>query len=182
LERLSAHTSEINVRLMLANDFLFKVDSASMKESLEIRVPMLDEDLFAFGLSLPHRLKVNGRTCKTILREIANRKIPLAVAKKPKRGFGIPMDTWVDADFKEQVRDTLLGPTSELSDLFRPEAYRLGVEAFCNGRRRPDMSREGLYQTIIMLLSLQLALGRGRYPRVHSESSLPAGAMKQALR
>ena len=53
LERLSALATEANVRLMLPNDFLFKVDTASMKESLEVRVPMLDEDLFVFGLSLP---------------------------------------------------------------------------------------------------------------------------------
>ena len=53
------HT-EVNTRLMLPNDFLFKVDTASMRESLEVRVPMLDEELFAFGLSLPHRLKVDG--------------------------------------------------------------------------------------------------------------------------
>lgn len=163
LERLSAHTSEINVRLMLANDFLFKVDSASMKESLEIRVPMLDEELFAFGLSLPHRLKVNGRTCKTILREIAHRKLPPAVANKPKRGFGVPIDTLVDADFKERVRDSLLGANSRLPDFFRPEAYRAAVDAFCNGQRPAGMSREGLYQTVIMLLSLQLALGRARW-------------------
>src|SRR5262249_27234217 len=63
-EQLSAHATEVNTRLVLPNDFLFKVDTASMKESLEIRVPMLDEDLFAFGLSLPLHLKVKGRTCK----------------------------------------------------------------------------------------------------------------------
>ena len=88
---------------MLPNDFLFKVDTASMRESLEVRVPMLDEDLFAFGLSLPHRLKVNGRTCKRVLREVAKRRLPPAVANKPKWGFGIPVDTWVDADFKARL-------------------------------------------------------------------------------
>ncbi|HBH79319.1 MAG TPA: hypothetical protein DDY39_05780, partial [Nitrospira sp.] len=53
VERLSALATEANVRMMLANDFLFKVDLASMKESLEVRVPMLDEELFSFGLTLP---------------------------------------------------------------------------------------------------------------------------------
>src|SRR5207253_4149153 len=87
LERLSALTTEANIRLMLANDFLFKVDIASMKESLEVRVPMLDEDLFAFDLSLPYHLKVNGRTCKRASRAVAARRLPDAVANKPKWGF-----------------------------------------------------------------------------------------------
>src|SRR5262249_48249043 len=76
LERLSAHTTEVNIRLTLANRFLFKVDMASMRESLEVRVPMLDEELFVFGLSLPHNLKVNGRTCKRVLREVAKHRLP----------------------------------------------------------------------------------------------------------
>jgi asparagine synthase (glutamine-hydrolysing) len=152
-------TSEANVRLVLPNDFLFKVDIASMKESLEVRVPMLDEELFAFGLSLPHSLKVNGRTCKRVLRTVAERKLPLPVATKPKRGFSIPIDIWVDADFKANLRDVLLGPSSRLPDVFRPEAYRPIVEAFCEGRSCEGVSREGLYQRTIMLLSVQFALG-----------------------
>ena len=81
-----------------------------MKESLEVRVPMLDEDLFAFGLSLPHQLKVNGRTCKRVLRGVAERKLPPAVANKPKLGFGVPVDNWVDAEFKTNLRDTYSVP------------------------------------------------------------------------
>jgi asparagine synthase (glutamine-hydrolysing) len=158
LERLSAQTTEVNARLVLPNDFLFKVDTASMRESLEVRVPMLDEELFAFGLSLPHRLKVNGRTCKRVLRAIAQRKLPSKVANKPKMGFGIPVDAWVNADFKARLKDLLLGPSSKLPEFFRSEAYRPVVEAFCDDHPSPGMSREGLYQRAIMLLSVQLAM------------------------
>lgn len=158
LERLSAHTTEVAVRLMLANDFLFKVDTASMKESLEVRVPMLDEDLFAFGLSLPHHLKVNGRTCKTVLRKVAQHRLPDAVAAKPKWGFGIPVDTWVDSGFKARLTDTLLGPSSRLPEFFRPEVYGPWVKAFCEGHLCPGVSRQGLHQRAIMLLSLQLIM------------------------
>lgn len=154
LERLSAHATEVNTRLILPNDFLFKVDTASMKESLEVRVPMLDEDLFAFGLTLPHRLKVNGHTCKRVLRELANRRLPRAVANKPKRGFGIPIDTWVDGEFKARLRDALLGPSTKLPEFFRPECYKPIIEAFCEDRPFPNISRQGLYQRAIMLLSL----------------------------
>jgi asparagine synthase (glutamine-hydrolysing) len=158
LEYLSALATEVNIRLILPNDFLFKVDTASMRESLEIRVPMLDEDLMAFGLTLPHRLKANGKVCKRVLREVAGRRLPAEVAGKPKCGFGIPVDTWVDADFKARLRQTLLGSSSRLNEFFRPEIYRPWVEAFWAGRSYPGISRQGLYQRAIMLLSLHLAL------------------------
>jgi asparagine synthase (glutamine-hydrolysing) len=131
-----------------------------MRESLEVRVPMLDEDLFAFGLSLPHYLKVKGRTCKRVLREVAKRKLPFLVANKPKRGFGIPIDSWVDVPFKTRLKDVLLGSTSKLPEFFQPEVYRPVIEAFCEGRMYPSISRQGLYQRAIMFLSLQLALSR----------------------
>jgi len=158
VERLSAHMTEVNTRLTLPNDFLFKVDTSSMRESLEVRVPMLDEDLFGFALSLPHSLKVNGRNCKRVLRAIAKRRLPARVANKPKMGFGIPIDTWVNANFKSRVRAALLSPSSGLPDFFRPEAYRPIVEAFCSGDEYPGIGREGLYQRAIMLLSVHLAL------------------------
>jgi asparagine synthase (glutamine-hydrolysing) len=158
LERLSAHATEVNIRLTLPNDFLFKVDVASMRESLEVRVPLLDEDLVAFGLTLPHRLKVSGRVCKLVLREIAARRLPARVAKKPKQGFGIPVDLWVDQEVKARLRETLLSSSSRLPEFFRPEIYRAWVEAFSEGRCHPGVSRQGLYQRVIMLLSTHLAL------------------------
>jgi asparagine synthase (glutamine-hydrolysing) len=160
LERLAAHTAEVNVRLMLPDDFLFKVDIASMKESLEIRVPMLDEALFEFGLSLPYRLKVKGRRCKRVLREIARLWLPLRVAQKRKWGFGIPFDRWVDADFKTRLRETLLGMSTRISEFFRPESYAPVIKAFCDDGICPGTSRQGLAQRTIMFLSLELALSR----------------------
>jgi asparagine synthase (glutamine-hydrolysing) len=160
LERLSARATEVNVRVQLPNDFLFKVDAASMKESLEVRVPMLDEDLFSFGLTLPQKLKVDGSVCKLVLRKVAERRLPLEVANKPKRGFGIPVDRWVDADFRARLKDTLLGSSSRLPEFFRSEAYRPMIDAFSDMRPCLGVSRSGLYRRAIMLLSVHLALCR----------------------
>jgi asparagine synthase (glutamine-hydrolysing) len=157
--------------LVLPNDFLFKVDTASMRESLEVRVPMLDEDLFAFGLSLPHRLKVKGRMCKSVLREVAMRRLPLRVANKPKLGFGIPVDTWADADFKAQLREALLGRSDKLSEVFQPKVYRPIVEAFCNGHLSQGLSRQDLYQRVIALLAVQLMLDAKHVLPVREESA-----------
>jgi asparagine synthase (glutamine-hydrolysing) len=159
------------VRLSLPNDYLFKVDTASMKESLEVRVPLLDEELFEFGLSLPHYLKVNGSTCKRVLRGVAERRLPPAVANKPKWGFALPVDTWVDADFKNQVRETLLGPSSRLPEFFRPEVYRPLLNAFCERKPYFAISREGLYRRVIMLLGVHLTLDRLGFQSSHENNS-----------
>jgi len=160
LERLSAHTTEIFTRLILANNFLFKVDMASMRESLEVRVPMLDEDLFAFGISLAHAKKVRGRVCKRVLRSVAKRWLPADVARKPKRGFGVPVDTWVTDAFKQAYRDTVLAPSSPLEDFLRPDVYRPIAQAFCDDRSYKGLPRQGVYQRAIMLLALHLNLER----------------------
>ena len=158
IERLSAHATETGTRLNLPNDYLFKVDTASMSQSLEVRVPMLDEDLFAFGLSIPHRVNVNGHSCKLVLRSVAHRRLPTAVSQKAKAGFAIPIDSWVDDEFRTRLAQTLLGPSSRLPEFFRPKVYRPIVQSFCNRVPFPNVSRQGLYQRIIMLLALHSAL------------------------
>jgi asparagine synthase (glutamine-hydrolysing) len=162
LERLSAHLTEIDVRMSLANDFLFKVDIASMQESLEVRVPMLDEDLFAFGLTLPHNLKVEGRTGKQVLRSIAFRRLPKEVAEKSKRGFGVPVDVWVDENFKGELKSVLTRRSSPLWDILSRDFGTKLIRAFCDGEPLPRVSRQGLYQRAVMLLSLHLHLGGAR--------------------
>jgi asparagine synthase (glutamine-hydrolysing) len=158
LQQFSAAITYANTQIVLANDFLFKVDTASMKESLEVRVPMLDEDLFAFGITLPHRLKVARNESKHVLRELARRVLPLAVANKAKQGFGIPVDEWTTPDFKIKVKEKLLAPEAGIARYLNVSEYGPWVTSFCENRRHPDLSREGLYQRIIMLLSLELHL------------------------
>lgn len=159
VERLSALATEANVRVTLASDFLFKVDLASMKESIEVRVPMLDEELFEFGLTLPHNLKVKGRECKLVLREVAARQLPINVARKPKHGFGVPIDQWVNAEFRSRVKETLLGPLSRLPEFFRRDGYEPFVKAFCDDSSDGRFSREGGFRRIIFLLSVHLSDG-----------------------
>jgi asparagine synthase (glutamine-hydrolysing) len=138
---------------------------ASMKEGLEVRVPMLDEQLFAFGLTLPHRLKVNRRKAKMILREIADRTLPREIASKPKMGFALPMDTWVSDGFKAQVRGYLLDPGSPLNSYLEPSAFAPMVEAFADGKQVQGVSRRGLYRRVVTLLSLQLSLDSAKHRR-----------------
>jgi len=159
-ERLAALATEVDIRLILPNDFLFKVDTASMRCSLEVRVPMLDEDLFDFGLQLPYRLKTRGRQCKRVLRGVARRRLPDSVARKKKMGFGVPVDSWTSTDFKMRLKETVLAKNSPLSEYLDPGVYGPWLKAFAAGGSLPGMSRAGLYQNAIMLLSAHLFLTR----------------------
>jgi len=155
-ERLSALATEVNFRLELANDFLFKVDMGSMREGLEVRVPLLDEEVVAFGLTLPHNLKVKNDECKAVLRQIAKERLPREVATKPKMGFGIPVDKWVDEEFKKNIRDTFSDGSSKLPDFYNSKIYRPVIDAFYSGGSHPDLSRDMLFRMAIMFLSVHL--------------------------
>jgi asparagine synthase (glutamine-hydrolysing) len=158
LERLSAHAVEVNIRLVLANAFLPKVDSASMRNSLEARVPMLDEDLIAFGLTLPHRLRVDGRRGKRVLRRLAARHLPPEISERPKQGFAVPVDRWVDDPCKRAIRECLLDRGTRVADVFERRVYEPWVDAFAAGRTHHALSRGDLYQRVVMLLALELSL------------------------
>jgi asparagine synthase (glutamine-hydrolysing) len=157
-DRLAAHAVEANVRLILPNDFLFKVDAASMRHSLEVRVPFLDEELVDFGLSLPRELRVRGTVGKPVLREVARRHLPGPVAAKPKQGFAIPVDRWLGDDVRAAARESLLAPDAPVAEHLRHEVFAPWVTAFADGTSVPGVSREGLYQRVMMVLSLDTCL------------------------
>ncbi len=83
----------------LPDDFLYKMDRASMYNSLEVRVPFLDNDVidYAFSSKEPH---LSFLKTKLQLRKLLAEKLP-EIAKRPKRGFGIPLNKWLRSDLKE---------------------------------------------------------------------------------
>jgi len=84
---------------ILPDDFLVKVDRASMAHALEMRSPLLDYRLveFAFG-TLPDRLKVTEQGSRLVQRELARRLLPPDTDFSRKQGFSIPIDAWMRAD------------------------------------------------------------------------------------
>jgi asparagine synthase (glutamine-hydrolysing) len=89
----------------MKDDVLVKVDRASMANSLEVRVPFIDVDLFEYAASLPWQMKLNHNTTKFILREAFKTSFPKAVYDKPKTGFTIPISKWFRDDFDDFTKD-----------------------------------------------------------------------------
>jgi asparagine synthase (glutamine-hydrolysing) len=104
------YQEKINVlfqKYYLEDDILFKVDRASMYNSLEVRAPFLDFRLADFVNSLPLKYKLKGLTGKYILKEVMKNKLPENIINRKKKGFGIPLTMWLKRDLKNYMLETL---------------------------------------------------------------------------
>jgi asparagine synthase (glutamine-hydrolysing) len=88
-------TLEFFTRFYLQDDVLAKVDRAAMMASLESRAVFLDNDLVDFCRRLPHRFKIRGSERKYLLKRALSRHLPKAILTRRKKGFGIPLATWL---------------------------------------------------------------------------------------
>jgi asparagine synthase (glutamine-hydrolysing) len=119
----------------LPEDILVKVDRASMKNSLEVRVPFLDPRLVQFVNALPIHLKIDRTTQKRLLRRLlAEIGLPELV-NRPKQGFGFPLKSWLWGRLSGEVERLLLANDTRLSRLLDiHEVRRLLAESRKRGR------------------------------------------------
>ena len=88
----------LDINVWLAGDILLKADRMSMANSLELRVPFLDKEVFAVASRIPRRLRVNRENTKVAMRKAALRRLPTATAQKKKLGFPVPTRVWLRED------------------------------------------------------------------------------------
>ncbi len=164
LEELSRRLTERCFSVSLPSDMLRKVDMMSMRASIEVRVPMLDEEVVALGVTLPHRLKTGARVGKRVLRALGRRWLPRAVARRPKQGFSIPLDVMLPRGFHRTLDDLLLAGDARTRPVLNGPLVHGWLAAFRDGRGRAGgfVSRGGLRQRVFTLLALELWLRQYR--------------------
>ena len=100
----------IDTRSWLSDDLLLYGDKATMINSIEARVPILDRDLVSCIESIPSSLKLSWRLEGKYIHKIACRKwLPRFVLKRPKKGFATPIDQWFRTELSRYIRNQLLG-------------------------------------------------------------------------
>lgn len=136
-----------DLRFYLKDDLLVKVDRATMKFSLETRVPLIDYRIVEFALNLDESLKVKNGTQKYLLKELLYDYVPRELFNRPKWGFSIPLGNWFKGDLKYLIDETLSeAKTKQLGILNYAEVARLKQRFFAG----EDYLYKKLWQLIVL--------------------------------
>jgi asparagine synthase (glutamine-hydrolysing) len=117
----------------LKDDLLVKIDRASMRHSLECRVPLLDHRVAEFAVNLHPSLKIQGGTMKYLLKEVLYEYLPEQLFDRPKWGFSIPLAKWLGNELSFLVECYANKSTIEKYGLLNHEAVEKIKTDFRNG-------------------------------------------------
>ena len=143
-------------RARMQSDFLRKSDMMSMINSVEFRVPMLDEDLTQFSLSIPSSQKSSLFKSKKILRSIHSDMYRGLNSNLKKQGFTIPLDLWLGKNNIEYIIDFLLRKDGIVISYINEEYINILKESLVENKNRKFISRASAYQRLLQLYALQI--------------------------
>ncbi|MBV9495903.1 MAG: asparagine synthase (glutamine-hydrolyzing) [Acidobacteria bacterium] len=117
-------------RFYLQDGVLVKVDRATMASALEVRVPMLDDEIVRYARSLPDGEKLDKRH----LRRWASAHFPPSIWKRKKKGFGAPLARWFRGPLRTFVRDALAPDALRRDGFYQPATIEALLDAHESGR------------------------------------------------
>jgi asparagine synthase (glutamine-hydrolysing) len=111
----------LDLKTYLIDDILTKVDRASMANSLEVRVPILDHKLVEWISGLDSGFKFNGNTGKALLKSAMEPHLPHDILYRKKMGFSVPLARWFRTSLKDRVKQDLLDERLLDTGWFKPD-------------------------------------------------------------
>jgi len=86
-----------DIKYYLKDDLLVKIDRASMRYDLEVRMPLLDHRIVEFALNIDPRLKMSSETQKYLLKQVLYDYVPTSYFDRPTHSY-IPLKEWLKGD------------------------------------------------------------------------------------
>jgi asparagine synthase (glutamine-hydrolysing) len=130
----------LDINYCLPDDYLTKVDRATMKYSLEARCPLLDVRLMEYALKIPTSMKYKHATLKFLLRDIAYDYIPRELLDRPKKGFEVPMEKWLKGPLKEKLLEYTSAEFLKKQDLFDADKVAELMQYYLNNDDKGRMT------------------------------------------
>jgi asparagine synthase (glutamine-hydrolysing) len=161
----------VDLKYYLPGLGLAYMDKASMAASVEVRVPLIDDDVVDFVARLPDSYKVQGLKTKVILREAMKGRIPDAILRRPKAPFAAPIRTWLRRDLAPMIAEYLSPNRIRARGLLNPAVVRRMLGEHQSGREDHSLR-------IWALLTLEIWLQeffdqRSRFAMPHALEEMP---------
>ncbi|NJO01271.1 MAG: hypothetical protein HC880_05855 [Bacteroidia bacterium] len=118
----------------LPDDLLVKVDRATMRHSLEGRVPLLDHRVVEFAINLAPGLRYKNGITKYLLKQVLYDYLPEKLFDRPKQGFSIPLADWLQGDLKYLLEEFLSKSVIEKHGLVKYEPVEQLKNKFLKGQ------------------------------------------------
>jgi asparagine synthase (glutamine-hydrolysing) len=116
----------LDLKLILADNDLRKVNGTAELAGVRVRYPMLDDQLAELSAQIPARLKLKGSQKRYIFKRAMEGILPPEILQKKKHGFGVPLGVWFLSDQRlNSLMNDVLGDSRTLQrGYFQPDFYR----------------------------------------------------------
>jgi asparagine synthase (glutamine-hydrolysing) len=143
-----------DLKYVLPNDYLVKIDRATMHHGVESREPFLDHRLIEFCLQLPLQMKLRNGETKYLLRKVLSRHIPSSYFDRPKMGFNIPLFSWFKQEFDQAFLQRLTSNNFHRAwPQLNPQLVKNELQVYRHGS---TLNKEINIVTMWKLLNLEL--------------------------
>lgn len=130
--------SLFDIEQYLTYNLLYKMDTASMANSLEVRNPYLDYRLMEFSFNLPLHFKKRSGTAKYLMKKLLERYLPKELVHRQKWGFPAPIGNWLTGDLSYLIDQWLSKKRIQQQGIFNEKMIQEYVSAFRKGDRFHD--------------------------------------------
>ena len=145
----------------LPGDILTKVDRASMANSLEVRVPILDHEFVEWAVTVPAALRLKGRDGKFVFKHAMRPYLPDDLLYRQKMGFAVPVANWFRGPLRDRLRTALSSPILGETGLFDMQFIGKLIDQHQSGARNHSAPLWALLMFESTLRTVHGALDRG---------------------
>ncbi len=128
---------------------LQKVDRTSMYNSLEVRVPFLSNAMLDYSLTCDYKDCIKGDVGKQNVKQALIKRSSSEMVLKPKKGFVIPMETWMRNGLKREITEKLMDMPIELKAMFNASSIEKLLQQHINNSQNNSWVIWALYSFIM---------------------------------